>query len=96
MVNKRIKHCVGDIVIASGNFYACPDRVVKVLYINIKGELKGTTVCRDINGRRYIGHNDDFYAYEEVTEDMGLWKYINHDHEWLVNRIKKKINEVIR
>ena len=93
MTTKRIKHCVGDIVIASGSFYGVSDRVVKVVEIHTKGELKGRIVCRDIHGQRYVGHNNDFFAFEELDMHGGLWKEIDYDHPWLVNQPVKELSE---
>ena len=86
MTTKRIKHNIGDIVIASGTFYGVSERVVKVVEVHTKGIWKGSIVCKDINGHGYMGHNNDFFAYEELTEDMGLWNAIDHHHQWLVNK----------
>lgn len=93
MTTKRIKHCIGDIVIASGSFYGVSDRVVKVVEIHTKGELKGSIVCRDINGHGYIGHNNDFFAYEEIDKNGGLWEVIDHNHQWFVNKPVKELSE---
>ena len=86
MTTERIKHCVGDIVIASGTFYGVSDRVVKVVEVHTKGIWKGSIVCKDINGHGYMGHNNEFFAYEEINKDGDLWEAIDHNHEWLVNK----------
>ena len=93
MTTKRIKHCIGDIVIASGSFYGVSDRVVKVVDIHTKGEHKGRIVCKDINGHGYIGHNNDFFAYEEIDKNGGLWEVIDHNHQWFVNKPVKELSE---
>ena len=86
MTTKRIKHNIGDIVIASGTFYGVSERVVKVVEVHTKGIWKGSIVCKDINGQRYVGHNDDFFAFEEIDKNGGLWEVIDHNHQWLVNK----------
>ena len=93
MTTKRIKHCIGDIVIASGSCYGVSDRVVKVVEIHTKRELKGRIACRDIHGHGYIGHNNEFFAYEEVDKNGGLWEVIDHNHQWLVNKPIKELSE---
>ena len=93
MKTKRIKHCIGDIVIASGSFYGVSDRVVRVVEVHTKGELKGRIVCKGINGHRYIGHNNEFFAYEELIKGGGLWNEIDHHHQWLVNKPIKELSE---
>lgn len=82
-------HKVGDIVIASGNFYRCPDRVVMVIECVRSGQNKGLIRCEDKSGITYIGHPNDFFRYDEVVPNSFLWENINHNHDWLKNTPEK-------